>query len=62
MSRVLLRYIPANNVMHHETKTFFGARADQKHKKSKKYDEKCSIFCELKSGTAECLPCVLLCA
>jgi hypothetical protein len=43
MNIVLLRYIPANNVMRYETKTFFGARANQRHKNSKKYDEKCSI-------------------
>lgn len=44
INSVLLRYITANKWMHDEAKTLLEARADQRHKKSKKYDEKYSIL------------------
>ncbi len=43
INSVLLRYVPAKKLTRGETNVFLRAMADQRHKRSKKYDEKCSI-------------------
>ena len=43
MDSILLKHCPAKKVMRGEANIFLRASADQRLKKIKKYDEKCSI-------------------